>query len=113
MTAPIAQVDLATIDAPAGKRATAARPTLPEALLADIRAQTDRADRADREITDGHARQAVVTAAPTCSNTPGWAPSRTRCCRPTSRRATQRSGRERPEARELRGLAEAGTRPAA
>jgi thioredoxin-related protein len=63
MTALIAQVDLATIDAPKGDAAKAAkpsRPKLPEALLADIREQTA---RADREITDGYERQAVITAA--------------------------------------------------
>jgi hypothetical protein len=63
MTALIAQVDLATIDAPKGDAAKAAkpsRPKLPEALLADIREQ---AARADREITDGYERQAVITAA--------------------------------------------------
>ncbi len=61
MGALIAQVDLATIDAPKdardGKRA---KPTLPAALLADIREHTA---RADREITDGYERQAVITAA--------------------------------------------------
>jgi thioredoxin-like negative regulator of GroEL len=63
MTALIAQVDLATIDAPKGdaaKAAKPARPKLPETLLADIREQTA---RADREITDGYERQAVITAA--------------------------------------------------
>ena len=60
MTALIAQVELATIDAPRGGGAKAARPTLSEALLADIRAQTS---RADREITDGYERQSVITAA--------------------------------------------------
>ncbi|HEY4068635.1 MAG TPA: thioredoxin fold domain-containing protein, partial [Burkholderiaceae bacterium] len=56
MQALIAQVDLARIDA--AKRETAV--ALPEPLLADIRAQ---AARADREITDGYERQAVITAA--------------------------------------------------
>ena len=60
MTALIAQVDLATIDAPKTEGAKAAKPKLPEALLTDIRAQTA---RADREITDGYERQAVITAA--------------------------------------------------
>ena len=60
MTALIAQVDLVTIDAPRGAGAKAVRPKLPDALLADIRAQTA---RADREITDGYERQAVITAA--------------------------------------------------
>lgn len=63
MTALIAQVDLATIDAPKGDAAKAAKPAhpkLPETLLADIREQTA---RADREITDGYERQAVITAA--------------------------------------------------
>jgi len=55
MTALIAQVDLATIDAPKG-----AKPQLGEALLADVREHTA---RADREITDGYERQAVITAA--------------------------------------------------
>ncbi len=55
MTALIAQVELATIDAPKG-----AKPALPAPLLADIRAHTA---RADREITDGYERQAVITTA--------------------------------------------------
>ena len=65
MQALIAQVDLARIDvaeADAGKPGAkpAAPVVLPEALLADVRAQTA---RADREITDGYERQAVITAA--------------------------------------------------
>ncbi len=60
MTALIAQVELATLDAPKTEGAKAAQPRLPEALLADIRAQTA---RADREITDGYERQSVITAA--------------------------------------------------
>ena len=55
MQALIAQVDLARIDA---KKDAAV--TLPDALLADIREQTA---RADRDITDGYERQAVITAA--------------------------------------------------
>jgi len=55
MQALIAQVDLARIDA---KKDAAVK--LPETLLADIRAQTA---RADGEITDGYERQAVITAA--------------------------------------------------
>jgi thiol-disulfide isomerase/thioredoxin len=65
MQALIAQVDLARIDvveADAGK--PGAKPpapvALPAALLADVREQTA---RADREITDGYERQAVITAA--------------------------------------------------
>jgi len=62
MAALIAQVDLARIDAPKQRDGAnpAAGPTLPDALLADIRAQTA---RADREITDGYERQAVITSA--------------------------------------------------
>lgn len=60
----IAQVDLARIDDPAEGAASGARPAaappLDAALLADVRAE---AARADREITDGYERQAVVTAA--------------------------------------------------
>jgi len=55
MQALIAQVDLARIDA---KKDAAVK--LPEPLLADIREQ---AARADREITDGYERQAVITSA--------------------------------------------------
>ena len=55
MTALIAQVDLAAIDAPKD-----AKPMLPETLLADIRVQTA---KADREITDGYERQSVITSA--------------------------------------------------
>jgi thiol-disulfide isomerase/thioredoxin len=65
MQALIARVDLARIDvveADAGKPAAkaAAPVVLPPELLADVRAQTA---RADREITDGYERQAVITAA--------------------------------------------------
>ena len=67
MGALLAQVDLAKIDAPEASGTTGAaggskRPgvKLPAALLADIRAQTA---RADREITDGYERQAVITSA--------------------------------------------------
>jgi thiol-disulfide isomerase/thioredoxin len=62
MQALIAQVDLARIDEPepvAGATARAA-PALPAALLTDVR---DQVARADREITDGYERQAVITAA--------------------------------------------------
>ena len=55
MTAVIARVDLAKLEA-----AKDARPVLPGALLAEVR---DHAARADREITDGYERQAVITAA--------------------------------------------------
>jgi len=55
MQALIAQVDLARIDAKKD-----AKVQLPEPLLADIREQTA---RADREITDGYERQAVITSA--------------------------------------------------
>ena len=64
LSALIAQVGMARIDAP--KPATAksgkpaARAKLPDALLADVREHTA---RADREITDGYERQAVITAA--------------------------------------------------
>jgi len=65
MQALIAQVDLARIDvveADSGKPGAKPAPpiALPAALLADVRAQTA---RADREITDGYERQAVITAA--------------------------------------------------
>ncbi len=63
MQALIAQVDMALIDAPkAGPaaKAPAPKPKLPDALLADVREHTA---RADREITDGYERQAVITAA--------------------------------------------------
>jgi len=65
MQALFAQVDLARIDvvdADAGKPGAKPAPpiVLPAALLADVRAQTA---RADREITDGYERQAVITAA--------------------------------------------------
>jgi len=66
MQALIAQVDLARIDEPAedGKPAGTTKPAkatkLDPVLLADVREQ---AARADREITDGYERQAVITAA--------------------------------------------------
>jgi len=64
MQALFAQVDLARIDVvdvEAGKPGAKPAPpvVLPAALLADVRAQTA---RADREITDGYERQAVITA---------------------------------------------------
>ena len=65
MQALIAQVDLARIEDPdesavkPGAKA-APRAPLPAALLADVREQ---AARADREITNGYERQAVITAA--------------------------------------------------
>jgi hypothetical protein len=59
MQALIAQVDMARIDVKKNTKKEAAV-KLPEALLADIREQTA---RADREITDGYERQAVITAA--------------------------------------------------
>ena len=55
MQALTAQVDLARIDA---KKDAVVK--LPEPLLADIREQTA---RADREISDGYERQAVITSA--------------------------------------------------
>jgi thiol-disulfide isomerase/thioredoxin len=59
MGALIAQVDLAKIDVDK-KDKKAASVKLPEALLADVREQTA---KADREITDGYERQAVITSA--------------------------------------------------
>ena len=61
MQALIARIDLARIDLPepaAGKPAP--QPKLPEPLLVHVR---EEAARADREITNGYERQAVVTAA--------------------------------------------------
>ena len=61
MQALIARIDLARIDLPepaAGKPAP--QPELAEPLLAHVR---DEAARADREITNGYERQAVITAA--------------------------------------------------
>ncbi len=64
MQALIARVDLVRIDlpenGPAGSAKPAALPKMPEALLAHVREETA---RADREITDGYERQAVITAA--------------------------------------------------
>jgi len=60
MQALIAQVDLAKIDVKGSGAKKDAAVKLPDALLDDIRAQTS---RADREITDGYERQAVITAA--------------------------------------------------
>ena len=56
LTALVAQVDLARIDAPE----EGSKVALPEALLARIRAQVA---RDDREISDGYERQAVITTA--------------------------------------------------
>ncbi len=55
LTAVMSRVDLARMDAPKG-----ANVKLPAALVADARAH---AERADREITDGYERQAVITSA--------------------------------------------------
>jgi thioredoxin-related protein len=55
LTALFARVELAKLDRP-----KAAKPVLPDALLAEVRAH---AARVDREITDGYERQAVITAA--------------------------------------------------
>ncbi len=55
MTAVIARVALARIDAPKD-----ARPALPDALLAEVR---EHSARADRDITDGYERQAVIPTA--------------------------------------------------
>ena len=57
------QIELAKIDASRAEDTSAEKPPkprLPEALLAAIR---DQAARADREITDGYERQAVITTA--------------------------------------------------
>jgi thioredoxin-related protein len=55
LTALASRVDLARMDAPKG-----ADVKLPDALVADARAH---AERADREITDGYERQAVIASA--------------------------------------------------
>jgi thiol-disulfide isomerase/thioredoxin len=64
MQALIARVDLARIDEPEAAPGAAAKvaptPRLDAGLVAEVRAE---AARADREITDGYERQAVVTAA--------------------------------------------------
>ena len=67
LSALMARVGMARIDAakPTTNKATKAsraapKPGLPDALLADVREHTA---RADREITDGYERQAVITAA--------------------------------------------------
>ena len=64
MQALIARVDLVRIDMADDDAGAAAKPAplphLPEALLAEVREQTA---RADREISDGYERQAVITAA--------------------------------------------------
>jgi hypothetical protein len=56
LSALLARVELARIDAPKAER----HPKLVAALLQEVRAHTT---RADREITDGYERQAVITAA--------------------------------------------------
>ncbi len=60
----LARVDLARIDLPDDEAAPNAKavpaPQLPAALVAEVR---DAAARADREITDGYERQAVITTA--------------------------------------------------
>ena len=87
----IGQVDLARIDLPDDDTATGAQPapvpTLAPALLADVREQ---AARADREITNGYERQAVITAAAYLLDRPVSRRNRTRCSRPISPGATHR-----------------------
>ena len=56
----LARIDLPDDDATAHPKPASASPHLPAALVADVR---DTAARADREITDGYERQAVITAA--------------------------------------------------
>jgi thioredoxin-related protein len=60
MQALIARVDLVRIDLPEDAAKPAPTPKMPDALLAHVREESA---RADREITDGYERQAVVTAA--------------------------------------------------
>ncbi len=55
-TALMARVDLARLSGPKAER----HPKLPAALVAEVR---EHSARADREITDGYERQAVITAA--------------------------------------------------
>jgi hypothetical protein len=55
LTALYARAQLAHIDAPKD-----AKPTVPQALLADVR---EHVARADRETTDGYERQSVITTA--------------------------------------------------
>ena len=92
MQAVIAQVDLARIDEPAQdtKPAGAAKPARPTkldpALLADVREQ---AARADREISNGYERQAVITAAAYLLERAGLGGESARCSRPTWPRATR------------------------
>ena len=57
LTALLARVELAKLDQP---KADEAKPVLPDALLAEVRAHVA---RVDREISDGYERQAVITAA--------------------------------------------------
>ncbi|HUG25539.1 thioredoxin family protein [Piscinibacter sp.] len=57
LTALLARVELAKAEPSAGGKV---EPVLPEALRAEVR---QHAARADREITDGYERQAVITAA--------------------------------------------------
>lgn len=59
MGALIAQVDLARLDLPKDAGDAAVKAKMPPALLKDVREQVA---RADREITDGYERQAVITA---------------------------------------------------
>jgi len=58
LTALSARVELATIESP--KDAKDARPAIPEAMQAEVRAHVA---SADRDITDGYERQAVITSA--------------------------------------------------
>ena len=60
MQALISRVDLVRIDLPEDEAKPAPAPKMPEALLAPVREESA---RADREITDGYERQAVITSA--------------------------------------------------
>jgi thiol-disulfide isomerase/thioredoxin len=69
LTALLGRIELARLDQPR----TAVQVTLPPALVADTRQQVA---RMDREITDGHERQAVITyAAHTLARAGLWADS--------------------------------------
>ena len=76
MQALIARVDLVRIDLPEDAAKPTPAPKMPEALLAHVR---EVAARADREITDGYERRAVVTSAAHLLSSPASGPNRTPC----------------------------------
>jgi len=83
LTALLARVDLAKIDAPAK-----AKPSFSPALLADV---IEHSARMGREISDGYERPAVIPTAAYLLEQAGLMTKRQRCCKPTWPKAMHRT----------------------